>query len=243
MNKITKLFKRYKNARQLGLSYYSTSSFHLPEKLDFHGKAVDLVYPDEKGVFIDFLSIFLDDDYQLFKFHRNQISTIIDIGANVGFFSLASRFYFPNSEIHAFEPNLNLKEYLSHNFSNLNIKLHSKAVGEKSGTVQLNIIGESNQTRVNESSPGSTEMITLESILSDIDGEIDLLKLDCEGSEWGILKDTESLKQVNNITLEYHLWANQKTHEDAKNLLTNHGFKIIKHLPCSDFGMICGKKK
>ena len=243
MNKITKLFKRYKNARQLGLSYYSTSSFHLPKKLDFHDKAVDLVYPDEKGIFIDFLSIFLDDDYQLLKFHRNQISTIIDIGANVGFFSLASRFYFPNSEIHAFEPNLNLKEYLSHNLSNLNIKLHSKAVGEKSGTVQLNIIGESNQTRVNESSPGSTEMITLESILSDIDGEIDLLKLDCEGSEWGILKDTESLKQVNNITLEYHLWANQKTHEDAKNLLTNHGFKIIKHLPCSDFGMICGKKK
>jgi hypothetical protein len=67
--------------------------------------------------------------------------------------------------------------------------------------------------------------------------------MDCEGSEWGILGDTESLKQVNNITLEYHLWANQKTHKDAKNLLANHGFKIIKHLPCSDFGMICGTKK
>jgi len=243
MNKITKLFKRYNNARQLGLSYYSTTSFHLPKKLVFHGKAVDLVYPNEKGIFIDFLSIFLDDDYQLLKFQRNQISTIIDIGANVGFFSLASRFYFPNSEIHAFEPNLNLKEYLNHNFSNLNIILHSKAVGERSGTVQLNIIGESNQTRVNESSSGSTEMITLESIANDIDGEIDLLKMDCEGSEWGILRDTESLKQVKNITLEYHLWANQKTHEDAKNLLTNQGFKIFKHIPCSDFGMICGTKK
>lgn len=242
MNKITKLFKRYKNARQFGLSYYSTSSFHLPKKLDFHGKAVDLVYPNEKGIFIDFLSIFLDDDYQLLKFHSNQISTIIDIGANVGFFSLASRFYFPNSEIHAFEPNLNLNQYLNQNFSNLNIKLHAKAVGERSGTVQLNIIGESNQTRVNESSPGTTEIISLESILSKID-TIDLLKMDCEGSEWGILRDTESLKKVNNITLEYHLWANQKTHEDAKNLLAIQGFKIIKHLPCSDFGIICGSRK
>ena len=243
MNKITKFIRRYKNAKQLGFFYYSTSSFSLPKRLDFHGKAVDLVYPNEKGIFIDFLSIFLDDDYQLAKFHRNQISTIIDIGANVGFFSLASRFYFPNSEIHAFEPNLNLKDYLIHNFSNLNIKLYPKAVGERSGTVQLNIIGESNQTRVNESSPGATEMITLESILSNIDGEIDLLKMDCEGSEWGILRDTKSLKKVNNITLEYHLWANQKTHKDARNLLTNHGFKVIKHLPCSDFGMICGTKK
>ena len=34
--------------------------------------------------------------------------------------------------------------------------------------------------------------------------------MDCEGSEWDILEDPESLRQVDNITLEYHLWANQK---------------------------------
>ena len=41
-------------------------------------------------------------------------------------------------------------------------------------------------------------------------GKIDLLKMDCEGSEWDILENLESLKSVDNITLEYHFRANQK---------------------------------
>ena len=242
MNKITKFITRYKNARRLGLSYFRTSSFHLPETIDFHGEAINLEYPDEKGIFIDFLSIFLDDDYGLIKFRKNKISTIIDIGANVGFFSIASRFFFPDSEIHAYEPNLDLENYLAHNFSQLNIELHTQAVGNKSGSVKLDLIGESNQTRVNESRSGTTEMVSLDSILRKAGGKIDLLKMDCEGSEWDILENPESLKCVDNITLEYHLWANQKDHDYAKGLVISQGFKIIKHLPSSEFGIICGSR-
>lgn len=242
MNKITKFITRHKNARRLGLSYFRTSSFHLPETIDFHGETINLEYPDEKGIFIDFLSIFLDDDYGLIKFRKNQISKIIDIGANVGFFSIASRFFFPDSEIHAYEPNLDLENYLAHNFSQLNIELHTQAVGNKSGSVKLNLIGESNQTRVNESRPGTTKMVSLDSILRETGGKIDLLKMDCEGSEWDILENPESLKCVDNITLEYHLWANQKDHDYAKYLVISHGFKIIKHLPSSEFGIICGSR-
>ena len=95
MNKITKFITRYKNARRLGLSYFRTSTFHLPETIDFHSDAINLEFPDEKGIFIDFLSIFLDDDYGLTEFRKNKISKIIDIGANVGFFSIASRFFSP----------------------------------------------------------------------------------------------------------------------------------------------------
>ena len=226
----------------MGLSYFRTSSFHLPETIDFHGEAINLEYPDEKGIFIDFLSIFLDDDYGLIKFRKNKISTIIDIGANVGFFSIASRFFFPDSEIHAYEPNLDLENYLAHNFSQLNIELHTQAVGNKSGSVKLDLIGESNQTRVNESRSGTTEMVSLDSILGKAGGKIDLLKMDCEGSEWDILENSESLKCVDNITLEYHLWANQKDHDYAKDLVISHGFNIIKHLPSSEFGIICGSR-
>jgi FkbM family methyltransferase len=242
MNKITKFITRYKNAQRLGLSYFRTSSFHLPEKIDFNGNSINLDYPDEKGIFIDFLSIFLDDDYGLTKFRKNKISKIIDIGANVGFFSLASKFFFPNSEIHAYEPNLDLKRYLDYNFSQLNIELHTQAVGVKSGSVKLDLIGESNQTRVKESSSGTTEIVSLDSVLKKVEGKIDLLKMDCEGSEWDILENPESLRQVDNVTLEYHLWANQQDHEYAKDLVMSHGFKIFKHLPSLDFGIICAKK-
>lgn len=242
MNKITKFITRHKNARRLGLSYYRTSSFNLPETININGNSINLNYPDEKGIFIDFLSIFLDDDYGLSEFRKNKISKIIDIGANVGFFSIASRFFFPDAAIHAYEPNLDLESYLAHNFSQLNIELRTQAVGKKSCSVKLDLMGESNQTRVNESSSGSTEMVSLDSVVKKAGGKIDLLKMDCEGSEWDILEDPESLKQVDNVTLEYHLWANQENHDYAKDLVKSHGFKIIKHEPSSEFGIICGSR-
>ena len=85
-------------------------------------------------------------------------------------------------------------------------------------------------------------MVSLDSLVEMAGGKIDLLKMDCEGSEWDILENPKSLSQVDNITLEYHLWANQKDHNYAKDLLMSHGFKIIKHLPSSDFGIICGSR-
>ena len=242
MNKITKFITRYKNARRLGLSYFRTSSFNLPETININGNSINLDYPEEKGIFIDFLSIFLDDDYRLTEFRKNKISKIIDIGANVGFFSIASRFFFPDSEIHAYEPNLDLKSYLAHNFSQLNIELRTQAVGNKSGSVKLDLMGESNQTRVKESGNDGTEMVSLDSVVKEAGGKIDLLKMDCEGSEWDILENPESLESVDNITLEYHLWANQKDHDYAKDLVKSHGFKIIKHEPSSEFGIICGSR-
>jgi FkbM family methyltransferase len=242
MNKITKFITRLKNARRLGLPYHRTSSFNLPQVIKINGNFIRLDYPDEKGIFIDFLSIFLDDDYGLTEFRKNRISKIIDIGANVGFFSIASRFFFPNSEIHAYEPNLDLESYLAHNFSKLNIELRTQAVGDRSGNVKLDLMGESNQTRVNESSSGTTEMVSLDSVIKETGGKIDLLKMDCEGSEWDILENPKSLINVDNITLEYHLWANQKDHDYAKDLIISHGFKIIKHLPSSEFGIICGTR-
>ena len=106
----------------------------------------------------------------------------------------------------------------------------------------FHLMGESNQTRVNESSSGTTEMVSLDSVIKETGGKIDLLKMDCEGSEWDILENPKSLINVDNITLEYHLWANQKDHDYAKDLIISHGFKIIKHLPSSEFGIISGSK-
>ena len=49
----------------------------------------------------------------------------------------------------------------------------------------------------------------------------------------GYFEDPESLRQVDNITLEYHL-ANQEDHDYAKDLVKSHGFKIIKYEPSSE---------
>ena len=48
-----------------------------------------------------YLSIFFRSFWTMIttdEFRKNKISKIIDIGANAGFFSIASRFFFPDSK-------------------------------------------------------------------------------------------------------------------------------------------------
>lgn len=54
-----------------------------------------------------FFSIFLDDDYFIDRITR-PVSTVLDIGANIGFFSIAARKSFPQATIHSYEPNIKL---------------------------------------------------------------------------------------------------------------------------------------
>ena len=52
----------------------------------------------------NFLRKYLFDEYFLRKICRDRISKIVDVGANVGFFSLTARSFFPLAKIHAYEP-------------------------------------------------------------------------------------------------------------------------------------------
>lgn len=238
MNKIIRFLLRYCTAKKLGFKFRGISSFKIPNSLCLNGKVINLSFPEEKGVFIDFVSIFLDDDYNLGKIKHKEITSIVDIGCNIGFFSIAARFAFPKAKIFSYEPNNQLKKFLCTNFSELDIELQISAVGNQSGRVELTKTGDSNQSRVFDQKEGSIEMVSLEYVVNKVGGKIDLLKMDCEGSEWKILEDSESLKKVNNITLEYHLWANGESHYYPIELLRRSGFKILKAQSSTDFGII-----
>ena len=238
MNKIIRLLFRYYRAKKLGFNFRGISSFKIPKSLSLNGKEIKLSFPDEKGVFIDFVSIFLDDDYNLSRIKTKKISTIVDIGANVGFFSIAARLAFPNAKIFSYEPNNQLKRYLHDNFRELNIELQMNAVSKNAGRIELENCGDSNQSRVVINNEGSVEMCSLETVIEKVGGQIDLLKMDCEGSEWSVLEDSKLLEKINNITFEYHLWANGESHSYPLYLLRKSGFKIIDSQPSTDFGII-----
>src|SRR5438552_4296179 len=57
------------------------------------------------------------------------------------------------------------------------------------------------------------------------DGFVDLLKLDCEGGEWNIVEDTEAMKRIAKVTMEYHL-TGSKAVKDLLAILRNIGFHI-----------------
>jgi FkbM family methyltransferase len=243
MNRIIKTLIRRRRAKSLGFGFVRISKFKLPKVMLINGSKVNLHYPKEEGVFNDFISIFLDDDYGLEHFKEKNIKRIIDIGANVGFFSLASRIAFPHSKIHAYEPNQSLSVYLSSYSDSLKFINFSEAIGAKSGLVELDLLGDSNQTRIKCAANGNIKMISLKEALNRFDGHVDLLKMDCEGSEWEILEEKDVLKRVQNITLEYHLWKNKMTHQFAEKIVMSNGFRILKHKPSTDFGIITGTRE
>ena len=68
-----------------------------------------------------------------------------------------------------------------------------------------NVSNESNSIAIVDfNQTGNIPIIPLKEVAKRLGGNIDLLKMDCEGSEWLILQDLETLKHVRYLTVEYH---------------------------------------
>jgi FkbM family methyltransferase len=220
----------------------------MPDKIVFrNGKTLSLSYPNEKGIKSAFLEIFFFDSYHLRYLKASseiQIRTIIDIGGNVGFFSIFSRDFFPEALIHCYEPNPILYNYLNHNSTKADFKVFYEAVGKSESFVSLeNNTSESIMGVAKIDNSGKIKMISFKEVLNRVGGKIDLLKLDCEGAEWQILEDYESMRNVYYITLEYHLWAiSDGTLKKMYKLLEKNNFRIIKVQENDTYGMILAKK-
>ena len=70
--------------------------------------------------------------------------------------------------------------------------------------------------------------VNLPQILERLGGQIDLLKLDVEGSEWPLLLSEDGWEGVRNLTMEYHLWARQEMRIDGLvQRVCELGFRIL----------------
>lgn len=155
---------------------------------------------------------------------------IIDCGANVGFSVAYFKMRFPQAKILAFEPDPEnfalLQKNLAHaTFSN--IELRKQAVAENAG--QVAFVGNATVGGIIESGHLKNSFFVEAVKLSDEITEIvDILKMDIEGAEAGVLHELASsnkLPIIKNIIMEYHYTAdNQNALGESLALLARNGF-------------------
>jgi FkbM family methyltransferase len=163
---------------------------------------------------------FLDDVY-FSKIPAQLLSkdelAIVDIGANVGYFSLNTMRKFPNARIFAFEPHPfcfgTMKQYESV-FSHFDWNIYQKAVTNEGEELLLNTKSatEYNATSSVFEKPHKKETIRVETIALDevltLTGSqtVDFMKIDCEGSEYSILyrAPMNTLERVTSMCIETH---------------------------------------
>jgi hypothetical protein len=66
--------------------------------------------------------------------------------------------------------------------------------------------------------------------------DVDLMKIDCEGAEWDLFEDGDSLRRVKEIRMEYHL-IDGRSLDEFKAKVRDLGFSVLKLSPNRGFGV------
>jgi FkbM family methyltransferase len=196
-----------------------------------------------KQILPEFKESFFEETYLAYlpsKILDIESPIILDIGANVGFFSIFSFYKFKNPKIISFEPikrNFDLLQNNVNLISSNNLIIVNKAVSKTNGQITLTFSNDQDITTSASIFDNQSESIketvistSLEKIVEDYKlSKIDLLKLDCEGAEYEIFYNTPShiFKKVNCIALETHQGKSENENNMVlSNYLRKLGFTV-----------------
>ena len=181
-----------------------------------------------------FTEIWIEEEYDENGFEINSHDIIIDIGAHAGFFSLKAAVTCTKGKIFSYEPFPKNFEMLKKNLELNNISnVYTKnvAVSKDVGKCKLYLGNDSTNSIIKQKEIFiEVSTVNLEQIFDEHNlDNCDLLKLDCEGSEYEILFNTnpEILKKIKKICMEYHeIPELDYTEEKLTSFLKSNNFKV-----------------
>jgi len=243
-------YKRYlklaKNVVNPGEYFIGKKNRH-KKPLVFTTKPVHITFNVPASIYLVFKEIFMNDVYAIDELLKKvpQNPVIIDIGANVGFFDILLLSKLPSATIYAYEPltaNIaTFKKIIDTNPSiQQSISLYQYAVtgvpkeylelymeNTEDSQVVASVFLDFNASNTRKI---SVPCITLSNIITQHKIEnIDILKIDCEGSEYDIIYNTDPniIRKAKIIALEVHDVDNDKNNFAAiKKYLVSLGYTI-----------------
>lgn len=176
------------------------------------------------------------------RMHEADPLTVVDVGANVGYFSLFILSNFQPSRVYAYEPmpnNFKLLDVYAQENPERALYRNNMAVGKDTQPLQLAYDASEEFTTAatvldREDQPDKIEVpcTTLSAVMYDNElAKIDFLKLDCEGSEYGIIygSDPDLLQRIHVIAIETHRGKGQnENRDDLAKYLEDQGFTTNK---------------
>jgi FkbM family methyltransferase len=178
---------------------------------------------------------------------KHKFQTIVDVGANKGQFSLASRFYSPHAFIYAFEPLANPASVYKRLFlDDPKVVFFNNAIGPENATTEIHVSGRDDSSSLlpitnlqSDVFPGTEEVSIASISVSTLDSNLNiknitspsLLKLDVQGFELQALRGCESL--LRNFDVVYcecsflELYSGQSFASDIIRWLDERGFRFV----------------
>ncbi len=187
--------------------------------------------------------IFKENNHFLFPgFTGEQVSTVVDIGANSGYYSMRIKERCPECRVIAVEPNPLEFEILQKNFESnnlVNFTVVNKAIAAYDGTMDFEIvegvgaIGGRDVRMIDRKwmkdefiKKIKVDCIKLETLCKQYQlDKIDILKVDVEGMELDILKGSDKmLQKCRRIVVERH---SRQIRDELMKMLGSQGFELV----------------
>lgn len=139
---------------------------------------------------------------------------MVDIGANIGAFTLDAATRFPAAIVHAYEPDPEscavLRQNVDANGLSSRVRIWNEAVSGEHGTLRLwrgdgSVVVSAHLPAASRGEPCDVPAVTLQDVVARTSGRIGVLKMDCEGAEADILEAAgPALDAVEFIVAEFH---------------------------------------
>ena len=245
--RVRSAWSRFNWLRDNGVTIVSAAALPLRRRLPWATAALDVrpgghLESDASDLLPMFEEVWVDGVYLPPRWEPGPSPVVVDVGANVGVFAIWAATRLQASRVLAIEPSAATARCLTANVERNRlgeVEVLRLALGGQSGSRELHARGMPSMSTLFRSDPYGGEflreservqVVTLDEIFERCKvTQCDLLKLDCEGSEYEILFNASpaTLARIHYIAGEYHLGMNEYGVADLRAFLESSGFDFV----------------